>query len=107
MNKYEEAYYLIRNEALMPCSRFKLNSATNVFECTCGREEHCKNYVALQTLKELVDKVTPKKPYRGEWGYRCTNCNSPKVYDYEYNNEFRCCSDCGQKLDWSGDDENV
>lgn len=52
-------------------------------------------------LRILVDKTTPKNPYHGEWGYRCPNCNGSRVYDYEYNNEFNHCSDCGQKLDWS------
>ncbi len=44
----------------------KFNSATNVFECTCNKDEHCQSYVALQTLQELVDKETPKKPMVSE-----------------------------------------
>lgn len=58
MNKYEEAYHWIRIEALMPCPVFNFNSETNTFECTCNKDEHCKCYNALQTLKELVDKAT-------------------------------------------------
>ena len=57
-------------------------------------------------IKELVDKATPKKPYRAEWGYRCPTCNGYEVYDYEYDNTFEYCSNCGQKLDRSEVKEN-
>ena len=59
-----------------------------------------------RTLQELVDKATPKKPYRAEWGYRCPTCNGYEVYDYEYDNTFEYCSNCGQKLDRSEVKEN-
>ncbi len=107
MNKYEEAYHWIRVEALMSCPVLKFNSATNVFECTCNKDEHCQSYVALQTLQELVDKETPKKPMVSEkqkiryvTTYVCPNCKGKftgTISNY--------CYHCGQKLDWSGVDE--
>lgn len=115
MNKYQEAYYLIRIESLMQCSGFSINRTTNKFECTCGREEQCQNYIALQTLKELVDKATSTKP--NIWGdgvdsngeiiydmYDCPNCDKSYEIDYE---KYDYCPNCGQRLDWSGVDENV
>lgn len=57
-------------------------------------------------LQQLVNKAIPKKPYKGDWVYLCPTCNMPNVYDYEYDNKFRCCSECGQRLDWGEDDAN-
>lgn len=71
----------------------------------------------FDTLQELVDKATPKKPVRvccepeEEWDkeeelYNCPNCGEPLPYnfDYDYPIKNKCCLECQQVLDWS--DEN-
>lgn len=74
-------------------------------------------------LQELVDKATPKRPILNkiwededtkniydEYGRInetlcvCPNCGESDIYDFEYNTRFKCCSNCGQRIDWS--DEN-
>lgn len=67
---------------------------------------------AVETLQELVDKETPKKPrYEGD-GYDrhgniiydtwiCPNCG--KSYEVDFD-DYDYCPNCGQHIDWS--DEN-
>ena len=77
----------------------------------------------IDTLQELVDKATPRIPSLNktwededtktiydEYGRInellcvCPNCGESAIYDFEYNKRFKCCSHCGQRIDWS--DEN-
>lgn len=77
----------------------------------------------FDTLQELVDKATPKHPILNKiWEDEdtktiydecgrinellcvCPNCGESDIYDFEYNTRFKCCSNCGQRIDWS--DEN-
>ena len=81
-----------------------------------ANDEFCKKYDKnFALIKELVDKATPKKPIQircepnEEWDkeevlYECPNCGESAIYDFEYNKRFKCCSHCGQRIDWS--DEN-
>lgn len=75
-------------------------------------------------LQELVDKATPKRPILNKiWENEdtktiydecgrinellcvCPNCGESAIYDFEYNKRFKCCSHCGQRIDWSDLDE--
>lgn len=57
----------------------------------------------LETLQELVDKATPKKPrnwkaeryINGKVEFNCPVCN--RLYTERVN----FCSSCGQAIDWS------
>lgn len=57
---------------------------------------------SYDTLQELVDKETPMKVNKIDWTstviYRCVKCGK-KITNGNY------CINCGQKLDWGGDDE--
>ena len=74
-------------------------------------------------INNEVDKATPKIPSLNktwededtktiydEYGRInellcvCPNCGESAIYDFEYNKRFKCCSHCGQRIDWS--DEN-
>lgn len=64
-------------------------------------------YEALDTVEELVEKATPKKPndliYHND-GYikffagKCPNCETVVNDDYSF------CFECGQAIDWSEED---
>lgn len=89
---------------------------------TLARQIDYKTYKNLyskdfDTLQELVDKATPKKPVRvccepeeewdtGEELYNCPNCGEPLPYnfDYDYPIKNKCCLECQQVLDWGGFD---
>ena len=68
----------------------------------------CKNIKALynilledmELIVQSLEKQIPKKPF----AHRCTTCGSA-VLPFEGS----CCSNCGQKLDWSDEKmkENV
>lgn len=63
----------------------------------------------LETVSDAVEKQIAAKPildgrceYSGETLYKCPTCG-----DSWNSNEFRmkCCWECGQKLDWSDDND--
>ena len=70
--------------------------------------EEVQQYRAIGTpeeCREAVEKQTDEKPTAvlGTFGgteYECKNCGSDVCYGDEY------CRWCGQKLDWSDEDEN-
>jgi DNA-directed RNA polymerase subunit RPC12/RpoP len=53
----------------------------------------------FESLIELEKKNTPMKPY-WEHAYICNNCSNEFVEKTD-----KYCSNCGQKLDWSGDNK--
>lgn len=73
----------------------------------------------VQRLGELEDKATPKKPYYSSYCFRvsnwkCTSCDYSNCCSFRVGG-WECtscdgsvkagdvyCSKCGQKLDWSG-----
>lgn len=63
-------------------------------------------YKDIETLGELVDKATPRKP-RPQFlpmsylPHRCPVCWE-KINDRKY--KFNYCPNCGQKIDWSEDE---
>ena len=89
MNKYQEAlsnirYYYAQSQKYKKLQKY---NATR----------------QLETLQELVDKATPKKPknwkaerrLNGAVEFNCPVCNRI------YNERVNFCSSCGQALDWS------
>ena len=80
MDKYQEA----------------LNKIINMGDKDLYNDHHLE---WANTLQELVDKATPKKPEQfGNNGY-CPKCHYLVHSFYEY-----CCW-CGQALDWSDEDD--
>ena len=65
----------------------------------------------IKALEELVEKETPKKPYLLNYGgykienWKCPNCNSIVSLRKRELNFPNRCKYCGQKLDWSEEDE--
>lgn len=60
---------------------------------------------AIVILQELVDKATPKKVNLYSFEHnkgKCPVCNNTV---YSFMNTY--CQICGQKLDWSGEDERT
>ena len=55
---------------------------------------------AVDEIRKLVDKATPKKPPKHD-KVVCPTCNSKANYGHPYT-EY-CCH-CGQALDWSKDE---
>lgn len=68
---------------------------------------------SMATLRELVDKETPKKPIDIEFGpcgdlmLCCPNCNNGVVPipTYSGNKYYPRCPFCGQKLEGENEDE--
>lgn len=103
MNKYQEAYD-------------RIAIATNG---GVGIEKE------LNALKELVDKATPKKPafdktkrnnkeitsIYSEYGFIdpyvciCPNCGKYAIHNFEYGENFKHCTNCGQAIDWGDEDD--
>lgn len=86
MNKYQEAleYFLLW-----------INPSEQEFDYD--------NYLKhRKTLKELVDKEIPVKPIiKGKLNWwHCPKCDCSLMFD-----NHKYCDHCGQKLDWSDEDE--
>lgn len=91
MNKYQDALNKIVKSSWPDC--------IGESECSsCSIEKICNTKNWINTLQQLVDKETPKKPIKHYKSfYRCVNCEEI-FQNYHYQN---CCPYCGQKLDWS------
>ena len=93
MNKYQEALDRIKNKvAIIDGEKMKIGLA------------YCNT---LPILQELVDKETPKKVKikefdNGEYGAYCPSCNSGMPFHWK----MKYCPSCGQKLDWSDENDN-
>ena len=94
MNKYQEAYNLISGEVIFNA-------------LALGDERYKELMKALDMLRELVDKATPKRPRplflpMAYIPHKCPVCwtwvNGTK-YKHKY------CPYCGQRIDWRNDDE--
>lgn len=64
----------------------------------------------LALLRELADKETPKKPikfkYKLLYGWACPHCaNDISNNRKRKHQDIKYCPNCGQKLDWSEDDD--
>lgn len=77
---------------------------------TMGEIDHSKNIEALEMAKQALEKTVTKPVTLEADGYDdkgeliydtayCPNCNHK--FDLGYNDETKCCPDCGQALDWS------
>lgn len=94
MNKYEKAYNelwsVLHNE---PASEIEKHSV--------------ENKKRLELLKAIVERATSKKPHLccGKW--KCSNCQNEILSEdeQEFYQEPKFCSECGQALDWSEDDD--
>lgn len=101
MNKYKEA----------------LDEIKNIVLDKSGDGYHTAKYLqnfyfsSCETLQELVERATPKKPeikelirkdnYRDgtnipRYDWWCPNCN----LEHMSGNDFKYCPSCGQALDW-------
>lgn len=90
-----------------------------------GTTETIDCYKEIETfvvdfINNEVDEATPKRPILNKiWEDEdtkniydecgrinellcvCPNCGESAIYDFEYNKRFKCCSHCGQRIDWS------
>lgn len=109
MNKYQEA---LENIIVYPLKEECEHSPC----CQC--ENECDFYKMklddYDTLKELVEKATPKKPLKAhvsynigyddvaiDDAYECPICGKRIADDYMDGNRFDYCMHCGQAIDWS------
>lgn len=69
---------------------------------------HDKSANAIDVALKALEKQIPKKPI-GDLGsvphYRCPYCNRA-VKLYKNDRGFDFCPDCGQKIDWSDDNDS-
>lgn len=95
-------------------SNSKYQEAKDNIVNTLARQIDYKTYKNLyskdfDTLQELVDKATPKKPFYEADGYDengeliydtwiCPNCIHYYEVDYD---DYDYCPNCGQPIDWS------
>ena len=95
MNKYQKALETIFEYNTDECESFD-----DYMECTYNNT--CYIHKSYMLLQKLVNKATPKKatPFPNSSYYNiCPKCKITLEFKPEY------CHNCGQALDWSGEDE--
>ena len=60
--------------------------------CQIGTPEECRAAVEMRTAKKPIDRIAFKE---------CPTCGHVDIGYYDF------CERCGQRLDWSDDDENT
>ena len=88
MNKYQEALIYFCNGCHHEQEEGEYGACKRV-------EGRCKHY---RSLKELVDKATPKKPEQHSqiWNiFMCPNCHCAVDGTYQ-----KYCEECGQRLEY-------
>ena len=108
MNKYKENLDALDNARLTInklCGKWLPKEVLDNLESYGDYELY--NYVKYSVFKELVDKETPMKvtekldaPVSYEQYRKCPKCKDVVVRMHSY------CPFCGQKLDWSEDDDS-
>lgn len=115
MNKYQEALDKIVENS---CPQ-----KTNCRVCKIKKSCNASAKECVDKLQELVDKATPKKPcfdelYKDEETTSiydenrwidpilciCPNCGKKAIHDFEYDENFKHCTNCGQAIDWSDEE---
>lgn len=94
MNKYKEA---LRNLVKGSCPEKVYCDECN-FSCLCNKE--AKEWI--DSLRELVEKATPKKPTGTYTDYKCPVCGR-RVRSGKGSSSFtrdNVCQRCFQVLDW-------
>ncbi|RGT63969.1 hypothetical protein DWX05_02070 [Coprobacillus sp. AF18-15LB] len=106
MNKYKKALKDVANETV-----------DGYYQPKTVEHFHSED---IGILRELVERATPKKPIKNKMGkisfldklfgteatYTCPNCRNALLKHYmNERQETRYCWDCGQTLDWKGEDE--
>lgn len=106
MNKYQIAL-----NSFVECANEKTCGITT-YESIFGEYESIE--IMKKDLQELADKETPMKPAllvshkkQNKRQYQCLRCGNACLVRYApfERNENKYCYDCGQKIDWSEDDE--
>ena len=78
---------------------------TMINQCCLGNKKSHKGYVWKYTNN--IEKQIPKKPYgtNGDWAKLSMNrCPYCKAYPLSPNDDY--CSNCGQAIDWSDENDN-
>lgn len=72
----------------------------------CSKMNCDEIHDALSMAKEALEKQIPKKPIRGEYGHaECAVCGSILESFCGDLEKYPFCSECGQSLDWTEDNE--
>lgn len=95
MNKYKKAlntigdtltYYMVRKDLN------QLPSDNEIFD-------------SMDTLRELVERATPKKLVATRHTRRCPACNRQMSDINNAHPNMKFCPNCGQTLDWRDEDD--
>lgn len=101
MSKYQEAL----DEIGMQVNKAYIDSCYEKATKQSMRKVEDIVGVNIKILQELVDKATPKKTIKRGRGC-CPNCGENLLGGHDLGQEWiKHCFNCGQKLDWSEDDE--
>lgn len=99
MNKYQKALKTLKSKDIKLCvyKDVDYEDQPSLFDLY---------YSEIFALQELVDITNQTKPIYKNGRYYCPNCGSGEYLYNEDGNKNTYCSQCGQKIDWSEEDES-
>ena len=106
---FEETVKIAENLMEVEKNMFKWDVLRHLRDFAENFKEELKQYLAIGTpeeCREAVEKQIPKKPNKcigfTESLFVCPTCGrkQPIMYEQHY------CKECGQKLDWSDEDDD-
>ena len=116
MNKYKENLEALDNARLTInklCGKWLPREILDNLEEYGDYELY--NYIKYSVFKELVDKETLYSlsyegdgydPIDGELVYDTAICKCGRHFEIEYEEHYKYCPNCGQKLSWLESEEN-
>lgn len=93
MNKYQEAYKLASNLTPKDMLDKKVREAVDLVKEACDKAE------------KYDEKETPKKPLRFKDKFYISPPKCPICKTIPHTGNQKYCDECGQKLDWSDEDD--
>lgn len=96
----------------IPCDTSWGESFENAYAMAINALEEIQQYRTIGTPEECkiaVEKQRPKKPINPDDDYgtfKCPNCNG-LIFTEDRFETHKYCLLCGQKLDWSDEDEKI
>lgn len=84
--------------------------STTKSKCSWAKEDVAGTIKAFDVAIKALGKQVAKKPFMNDRNcgfWTCPSCNYELYWDSDYGQQkFEHCSYCGQKLDWSDEDDN-
>ena len=101
----EEAIKMFKDIIMAEIKRLPSHYDTEVNDYVYDSISEVDELLQLNKLiRGVLEKQIPKKPVYGAANIKCPNCGATLLY-YFYSFKIDYCDECGQRLDWSEEND--